>query len=111
MVKLLLVPHNVDVNYQDQHDWISLLSAVEGGHEEVLRLLFAQDGVNADSKTRMAGHRCFNVGFAGLTLSSVATGGGHEDVVQLLLTQDNVDVDSKDVFGQTPVFQRCRNET
>ena len=61
--------------------------AAENGHEAVVKLLLAKDGVDPDSKDRY-----------GQTPLSWAAGNGHEAVVRLLLAKDGVDPDSKDRY-------------
>jgi ankyrin repeat protein len=62
------------------------------GHEAVMKLLLAKDGVDLISKDEV-----------GKTPLSWAARNGHEAVVKLLLATDGVDPDSMDNNGRTPL--------
>jgi ankyrin repeat protein len=69
-----------------------LSQAGEKGHEAIVKLLLAKDGVDPDSK-----------GIDSRTPLSWAAGRGHQAAVRLLLTEDGVDPDFKDIDGRTPL--------
>jgi ankyrin repeat protein len=77
-----------------------LSCAARNGHEAVVKLLLAKDGVDPDSKDARYGQ----------TPLSWAAENGHEAVVKLLLAKDGVDPDSKDnEYGRTPLSWAARN--
>ncbi|OCL04595.1 ankyrin repeat protein, partial [Glonium stellatum] len=83
--------HNPDV--QDSRGRTPLSWAAESGHETVVGLLLAKDGVDVNSKD-----------LKGRTPLSWAVREGQEAVVKLLLAKNGVDVNSKDSqWGQTPL--------
>jgi ankyrin repeat protein len=89
---LLKMDHHADC--RDSYDRTPLSWAAENGHEGVVRLLLANDGVDPDSKD----------GRSGRTPLSRAAEKGHGAVVQLLLEKDGVDPDSKEGgYGRTPL--------
>ena len=72
----------------------ALFLAVNHGHEAVVELLLAEDGVDLNSKDNN-----------GWTLLSWAAWRGHEAVVKLLLAKDGIDPNSKGSFcGWTPLI-------
>jgi ankyrin repeat protein len=75
-----------------------LSRAAERGHDAVVNLLLAQDGVDADFKSSY-----------GRTPLSMAAANGHEAVVKLLLAQDGVDPDPKESHGATPLSRAAAN--
>ena len=83
-------PHTL----KSQHGRTPLSWAAGAGHEAVVKLLLAKDGIDPDLKDIQSSR----------TPLSWAAGGGHEAVVQLLLAIGKVDVDSKDEDGQTPLL-------
>jgi ankyrin repeat protein len=93
--RLLMSKHgdsNTGADSKDSYGQTPLSWAAENGHEAVVKLLLAKDGVDPDSKSS-----------SGRTPLSWAAKNGHEAVVKLLLAKDGVDPDSKDSFGQTPL--------
>ena len=67
--------------------------AAENGHEEIVKLLLASDGVDPDSKDKH-----------GKTPLLWAAAKGHKNVVNLLLPENGIDPDSKDIdYGRTPL--------
>ncbi len=75
--------------------WTLLSYAVEGGGDEVVKLLLEKD-VDVDSKDRH-----------GRTPLSHAAASGRQDVVKQLF-EKGVDVDSKDADGRTPLSHAAR---
>lgn len=75
-----------------------LLLAARNGHEAVVKLLLATEGVNPDS-----------IDSFGDTPLSLAAQNGHETVVKLLLATEGVNADSKDSDGETPLLLAARN--
>ena len=99
-VVIALFENGYDLNAKDTHGQTPLWWAAGKGHEAVVKLLLAQDGVDPDSKDTEYGQ----------TPLSWAAGNGHEAVVKLLLAQDGVDPDSKDTeYGQTPLSWAAGN--
>ncbi|KAK7398580.1 hypothetical protein QQX98_012036, partial [Neonectria punicea] len=79
--------------------WL-LRTAREGhGHEAVVELLLATEGVDVNSKDEVYGQ----------TPLSWAAENGHEAIVKLLLANEGVDVDSKDNYGWTPLSRAAGN--
>jgi ankyrin repeat protein len=78
-----------------------LALAAELGHEAVVKLLLATDGVDPDSKDY----------YDNRTPLSWAAEGAHEAVVKLLLATDSVDPDSKDYDGRTPLSWAAEKAT
>ncbi|KAF7552936.1 hypothetical protein G7Z17_g3962 [Cylindrodendrum hubeiense] len=76
-----------------------LLRTVGEGHEAVVEILLATQGVDVNSKDSLWGQ----------TPLSWAAENGHETIVKVLLTAENIDVDSKDDSGQTPLSWATRN--
>ena len=85
-------------NSQDTHDQTPLMCAAFNGHEEVVKLLLAQDDVEADLKSRLRE----------VTALSEAVFEDNEAVVRLLLARDDVEVNSKDCDGLTPLSWTAR---
>ena len=95
-----LVELGADVNWEDDAGRTALFMAAENGHEAVVKLLLATDGVDPDSKDTEWGR----------TPLSRAAERGHEAVVRLLLATDGVDPDSEDnEWGWTPLSWAARN--
>jgi hypothetical protein len=96
----LLLEKGVDLNSKDNpYNRTPLSWAAEKGHEAVVRLLLAKDGVDPDSKD-----------YYGRTPLSWAAGNGHEAVARLLLAKGGVDPDSKSgYYGRTPLAWAAGN--
>jgi ankyrin repeat protein len=77
----------------------ALFWAAQNGHETVVKLLLATDGIDPDSKD--SNNR--------RTPLSWAAQNGHETVVKLLLAANGVDPDSKSYFGSTPLSWAAQN--
>ncbi|RYP18613.1 hypothetical protein DL765_003820 [Monosporascus sp. GIB2] len=92
MVKLLL-DRGADVAVTDKDGWTPLIAASSKGYVDIVRLLLATSGVNADLKDSESGQ----------TPLSWAAANGCEAVVQLLLDTGKVDTDSRDNNGRTPL--------
>ncbi|RYP66889.1 hypothetical protein DL771_007546 [Monosporascus sp. 5C6A] len=92
VVKLLL-DRGADVAVVNKDGWTPLIAASSKGHVDVVRLLLATSGVNADLKDSKSGQ----------TPLSWAAANGYEAVVQLLLDTGKVDTDSRDNEGRTPL--------
>ncbi len=71
-------------NSKDKYSWTPLLWAADNGHEAVVKLLLAKDGVDQDSKD--------DYNRTPLLLAAMS---GHQVVVKLLLAKDGVIPDSK----------------
>ncbi|KAI9772445.1 MAG: hypothetical protein M1840_000648 [Geoglossum simile] len=84
MMGVLKNEYNPDL--RDSYGQTPLSWAAQEGHEMVVKLLLAKDGVDINSKDSMMG----------LTALSLAAERGHEAVVKLLLGKDGVDINSKD---------------
>jgi hypothetical protein len=95
-VQLLLSSNNPDLN--DCYGQTPLSLATRNGHEAVVKLLLAADGVDPDSKDS-----------DGRTPLWWTAANGHEAVVKLLLAADGVDPDSKDSNGWTPLSCAAAN--
>ena len=78
MIALLKSEHDADL--KDSYGRTPLSWAARSGHEAVVKLLLAKDGVDPDSKDRGYGR----------TPLSWAAWGGHEAVVKLLQSRDNL---------------------
>lgn len=61
--------------------------------ESVFKLLFAQDGVDSDSRDRYK-----------QTLLAMVSCWGHVELLKLLLVREEVDLNSKDMKGETPLM-------
>ncbi|RYP27392.1 hypothetical protein DL767_007711 [Monosporascus sp. MG133] len=92
VVKLLL-DRGAGVAVTNKDGWTPLIAALSKGHIDVVRLLLATSGVNADLKDSKSGQ----------TPLSWAAANGCEAVVQLLLDTDKVDINSRDNNGRTPL--------
>lgn len=73
--------------------WTPLSWAASHGHEAVVRLLLATDGVDPICRD-----------YKGQTPLALAAKGGHDTVIKLLLAKNSVDPDSKDSYGRTPLM-------
>jgi ankyrin repeat protein len=71
---IALLKNKYNLNVKDTYDRTPLLWAAQKGHETVVRLLLAKDGVDPDSKNSEYGR----------TPLSWAAENGHEAVVKLL---------------------------
>ncbi|KAL8991286.1 MAG: hypothetical protein Q9169_007903 [Polycauliona sp. 2 TL-2023] len=78
------------VNARDAHLSTPLSRAAEKGHQAVVRLLLAQDDIEADAKDHL-----------GQTPLARAAELGHEAVVELMLAREDVLADAKDRLGMT----------
>ena len=89
------------VNQQDFAGRTPLLWAAANGHEDVVKLLLTQSGVNADLADKNSGQ----------TPISWASRNGHEPVVRLFLARDDVNPDqpSHCVSQQTPLSWAAGN--
>jgi ankyrin repeat protein len=72
--------------------------AAANGHEAVVKLLLAKDGVNPDAKDRHDETPLWR-----------AAARGHEAVVKLLLAKGDVNLDAKDELGRTPLWWAAAN--
>ncbi len=81
------------ISLPSDHDKTSLHLAAEEGHEAVVQLLLARDGVSSDR---------YDIGKR--TPLSYAAEKGHETIVRLLLAREEVIANSRDCFGQTPLW-------
>lgn len=77
VVKLLLARGDIDVNLYGAHCSTPLLLAVEGRHEEVMKLLNSGTGVHRAELLYAANQR-------------------HEEMVKILLTRDDINVNAED---------------
>jgi ankyrin repeat protein len=75
------------------------LLAARDGHETVVKLLLAKEGVDPDSRDSKYGQ----------TPLSWAAENGHEAVVKLMLAKDGVDTNLKDNDGRTPLSWAASN--
>ncbi|KAI9781882.1 MAG: hypothetical protein M1839_005676 [Geoglossum umbratile] len=90
-----LLKNGYNPDLEDSSRRTPLSWAAERGHEAVVKLLLAKDGVDINSKDS----------YGGQTPLSLAAERGHEAVVKLLLAKDGVDINSKDSYGgQTPLW-------
>jgi ankyrin repeat protein len=84
---------------KDKYGRTPLSYAAENGHEAVVKLLLAKDGVRINSKCDSR-----------QTPLSYAAENGHEAVVKLLLAKDGVDINSKEWFDRrTPLSYAAEN--
>jgi hypothetical protein len=98
-VKLLLATDSIDPDPKDLiHSQTPLTWAAGSGHETVVKLLLAKDGVGFNSKD-----------IYGRTPLWWAAKFGREGVAKLLLAVDGVDADCKDNNGQTPLWCAAEN--
>ena len=91
VVQLLLSSNSLESI--DSYGKTPLSYAAMNGHEAVVKMLLAIDGVNPDSKDEL-----------GQTPLWYAAKNGHEAVVKLLLVTDGVDFDLKNKLGWTPLL-------
>jgi ankyrin repeat protein len=99
-VMMVMLQNGHNPNLKDALGRPPLSWAIESGHEEMVRLLLAEDGVDPDSKDTKDGR----------TPLSWAAENGHEAVVKLLLEKDGVDLNYKDAeYGQTPLSWAAEN--
>jgi ankyrin repeat protein len=89
--RLLLGSNSPDV--KDSYGQTPLWWAAENGHEAVVKLLLAEDGVDPDSKDTKYSQ----------TPLWCAAENGHEAVVKLLVAEDGVDPNFKDTDSRTPL--------
>jgi hypothetical protein len=98
MIRLLLERADVEINWKDtKYGQTPLSWATRNGHEAVVELLLAKNGVDSDSKDS---HR--------LTPLSWAARAGHAAVVKLLLDKGGVNINSKDYSERTPLLWAAR---
>jgi ankyrin repeat protein len=106
--------------------------AAANGHEAVVKLLLAKDGVNIDAidwahqtplgQAAANGHEAVvklflakdgvnldSIGWNAETPLGQAAANGHEAVVKLLLAKDGIKLDSVGWGGQTPLWQAAAN--
>ncbi|CAI7667154.1 unnamed protein product [Penicillium palitans] len=82
-----------DPDSKDSEGRTPLSWASSNGHEDVVKLLLDQDGVEPDSRD-----------FRGQTPLFHAVRGGHEEVVNILLSNETVNSCSTDNSGRTPLL-------
>jgi ankyrin repeat protein len=95
---IALLDNRYEPNLKDDYNRTALSLAAENGHEAVVKLLLAKDGVDPDSKDDY-----------GQTPLRWAVNRGHGVVVKLLLAEDGVNPNSKDNSGQTPLSWAAKN--
>ena len=128
---ITFIEHGHDPNLKDTRGWTALSWAAVYGHEAVVKLLLANDSVDANSADNTGRTPLWwaavnrhiavvklllaNAGVdanckdnIGATPLQWAAGLGHKAVVALLLAKDAVDADSKDMNGQTPLSWAAR---
>ena len=88
-----LLGNGHDPNVKDTYGRTPLSWAAENGHETVVRLLLAREGVDANSEDDV-----------GRTPLSLAAEKGHEAIVKLLFAREGVDANSGDLYDQTPLL-------
>ena len=74
----LLLERNVDPNASDDDGWTPLITAVQNGYQEAVRLLLGRQDLNPDIKDNR-----------GETPLMIAVENGHEEIVRLLLGKEN----------------------
>ncbi|KAF3150463.1 hypothetical protein TWF594_009106 [Orbilia oligospora] len=94
-ISKLFLFNGVNPNLVNDNRQTPLSFAAMGGHDEMVKILFAEDTVNPDSKA--------NGFYNKLTLLSLAAEEGHESVTRLLLAQRGVNPDSVNQTGRTPL--------
>ncbi|KFY75204.1 hypothetical protein V499_04810 [Pseudogymnoascus sp. VKM F-103] len=130
MRNLLRKGHHPDS--KDSFDYTPLLWAASKGHDEVVKLLLATPGVNADYHTNLyqtplslaayCGHESVvklllatpgvnadSMQYGSNTPLCLAAERGNEEVVKLLLATTGIDVNSRDRGGMTPLFLAAQN--
>jgi ankyrin repeat protein len=80
-----------------------LLLAAENGHEAVVKLLLATEGIDVNHK---GSERCEGYG---MTALSAAAMNNHVGIVKLLLASENLDVNLKDKLGWTALSWAAQN--
>lgn len=133
IMALLKNGHNPDSRNTDRQT--PLWWAARNGHEAVVKVLLAIDGIDVNSRDNLDGwtplawaagngHEAVVVLLLakggidlnsrdnnnGRTSLSWAAGRGHEAVVKVLLAADGVNVDSRDLDGRTPLAWAAGNE-
>ncbi|KFY70028.1 hypothetical protein V499_09532 [Pseudogymnoascus sp. VKM F-103] len=87
------IKYGHDPNLKDSRGWTALSWAAVYGHEDVIKLLLANDSTNTNPKD-----------VRGNVPLSLAAGKGHEAVVKLLLANNSVDANSTDNIKRTPLW-------
>ena len=86
----LLAAGDVDVNYADQANGsTALIQASKNGHAEIVRVLLAVSGINANHANTQ-----------GTTALSYASQNGHAEIVRALLAVDGTGVDANHATNQ-----------
>jgi ankyrin repeat protein len=93
-VLTLLFKKGIEAGSEDETRMELLVSAVEKGHEAVVKLLLETGKIDLGSKDGNG---------TGMALLVSAVEKGHEAVVKLLLETSKVDLESKDGNGRTPL--------
>jgi hypothetical protein len=95
---IALLKHGHEPDSKDSYDRTPLSYAAENGHEAVVKLLLAKDGVNLNYMDQFDE-----------TPLLFAVENGHEAVVKLLLAKDGVDLNSKSIYDRTPLSHAVGN--
>ena len=97
-VKELLTHKDIDINYQDEDGWSSLMLAVSNRRKEIVKVLLTHKDIDINLKNK---HECAAL--------MVAVLNGHPETVKILLTHKDIDVNAIDDWNCMHVQSTLRS--